>query len=275
MDIIEEKTDNNLDNYHNALKKYLELNKNYDMQILKQKKNIINNKSYSLKEKKRKIKSLLPKCVNCKRTVGSIFESDNNRYIALCGDKTNPCDLNILIKKPIILDIYEEYYKILENLDDYTKKIIELNNNLLFGFISEEDIKEDLSIIKNEYIRLQEDSELYFELFTNIMDNEDKRNKINENTEKLYNYIKDIKNIINEYLGTNNRALINDIVELYIKEVLPLQDEIRENKYSYINMEKSIYTEEDSSTKNNIYLIKKPITYEQREFIVEQASIRM
>ena len=65
----------------------------------------INNSSQKKRDEYLKHK---PKCVNCKRNVGTIF-SDKDRVLkAICGDKDDPCTLNIEIfmgKKEHIDDI--------------------------------------------------------------------------------------------------------------------------------------------------------------------------
>jgi hypothetical protein len=267
-DLEERKTKKelNMENYHKALEKYMDLKNKYEKTIDK-KRNDILNRDISKKNKKKIFKSLVGNCINCKRNVGTIFRLDNNTYIALCGSKDSPCDLNIKIKKPEIIDIYDTYYSSLEEQDKLTENIIKINYSLIFGFVSEEEIKNSINDMKNMYNELVGDNELYYNLFTDILENPEKKELVENSIYELNENVNDIKELLNEYRVTNNSELIRDAIEIYINNVKTLEKKIRDNKYSYIDME------EDINDKNKSKLVKSEITYKQREFIINEASI--
>jgi hypothetical protein len=115
--------------FQDAIKKYYKLKNDYDESIQEQKKKILSMTGLSLKEKRIEFRKLKNKCVNCKRPVGSIFNTKlegNNKYyskdrvlVALCGDRDDPCPLNIEIN--------------LSSINDLRKIIIEERLNLLLN----------------------------------------------------------------------------------------------------------------------------------------------
>ena len=140
----------------NSINEYYKLKSNYENEINKNKKNIINNTSLSWKEKRIEFQKLKPKCINCKRPGGTIFSikldnSTNNRHLkAICGILSNPCNLNINIE----LGKYEELPYILKDtekeINEIKLNIIDDKNKLLFGFI-----KTDLALNNFNEIKTQ------------------------------------------------------------------------------------------------------------------------
>ena len=95
-----------------ALNTYYKLKKGYDSSFMTEKQKIIKKKDIGWKEKRRMFYQLRPKCINCKRPVGSIFKTVYNngeRYLsAKCGDIQEPCKLKIQINLGAILNINED-----------------------------------------------------------------------------------------------------------------------------------------------------------------------
>ena len=63
-----------------AFNEYYKLKNKYENDYNKDKQKLIKNKTMSWKEKRNEFKQLKPKCINCKRPVGTIFsikKSDN------------------------------------------------------------------------------------------------------------------------------------------------------------------------------------------------------
>ena len=88
-------------NYDEFLKEYFRIKNEYETKAYKQKKKVFE-KTESKKAAKKKIQTLQPPCITCKRLVGSRFAKKDNRYIAICGDSTSPCKLDIQIYAGVI-----------------------------------------------------------------------------------------------------------------------------------------------------------------------------
>jgi hypothetical protein len=83
-----------------SFNEYYKLKNNYELEIKKEKRKIIKNSELSWKEKRSEFKKYKPKCINCKRPVGTIFSgiyntSDEFRELkAICGSFSEPCNFS-------------------------------------------------------------------------------------------------------------------------------------------------------------------------------------
>ena len=84
-----------------AIAYYYKLKGDYDKKYAHAKHTIFQSRNdISDKKRKAKIKKIKRKCVKCKQSGGTIFSNSNGILIARCGNKENPCSLDIQIKKP-------------------------------------------------------------------------------------------------------------------------------------------------------------------------------
>ena len=123
--------------FNEALNNYYEFKTLYETSYKKEKRDIINNKKLSWNEKRSKFEKLKPKCINCKRPVGTLFSrkftNDSSRefktLLAVCGDRVKPCKLNINLK----LENVETLEDNIKDLDKtYKHWIYYRKNNLLY-----------------------------------------------------------------------------------------------------------------------------------------------
>ena len=129
-----------------ALNEFYKLKSKYESDFNKDKQKIIKNKFFSWKEKKQEFKQLKPKCINCRRPVGTIFsvkhigkENDDSRELkAICGSLSEPCNLNITINPGVTYNIMNHIKELEKDNEDYKNEIIEYKNKLLFGYTTTE-----------------------------------------------------------------------------------------------------------------------------------------
>ena len=95
--------DNPYQEYQEILDNYYKQKEIYRKEIHNYVQSIVKDPLLGRKEKRNKYAQFKPKCVNCKRPVGTIFSSNydretNSRILtAMCGDRTNPCNLKLVI----------------------------------------------------------------------------------------------------------------------------------------------------------------------------------
>ena len=94
------------DLYKEAFDAYYSLKRQYDNQVERQKRKIIANTNMSLREKQNAIKNIDVKCINCKKSGGTIFKHDGKRLSAVCGNVEDPCSLHIDIERGTYSNIY-------------------------------------------------------------------------------------------------------------------------------------------------------------------------
>jgi hypothetical protein len=223
------------------LNDYYSIKNLYDEEYKMMKLQLIKNNSFSWKEKIIELSKKKPKCVNCKRNVGTIFSRklDDNFNIILkaeCGDKNKPCPLKIEIVIDgfidYIPDTLNEYYQQINTLKN---NIIIYKNNIVFGYINS-NLQEMNKITKD-----LEHSIVYYNLLKNklidILDNPLENDELNTLHNQLYQLIDRNATLLNEYKKTNDNTFLKEIVETYIHTLTPLLLQIRNLKYKYITVD--------------------------------------
>ena len=227
MENIENDTElANTKNYNEALNDYFKLKKKYEDEINDAKKQITKkelNKKIAFKKKL----AIRPKCVHCKRPVGTLFSSKERKFIAICGDRTNPCTLNIEIYRggnmniDYLLDLFKE------DINNLKENIIQQKLDTLLNYVSEQ---QSVSLFKKELKAYNGDSLIYKEIqdrYNSLYDNDDKRVLISQKNEELFGLIEKSRGYIEEYKKTNINEFLKLSIETNIKEIMPLVENIR------------------------------------------------
>jgi hypothetical protein len=94
--------------------------------------------------------------------------------------------------------------------------------------------------------------------FNDIVDNKEKKNELKKEELELQVMIGNIKRMMKDFESTQNVQFVNDVVELYVKEMTPLLKEIMKKKYVVSSVE---YDESEGVYK----LIQTPISIENLE----------
>jgi len=251
--------------FKDALNTYYSLKQQYEKEFSKQKTTIIKKRDLSWKEKRAEFLKLKQKCINCKRPVGTIFSTkkDNAEFdrhlIAICGDRTDPCPLNIDLNVGFMINIVDSIHTDEKDIENYKKDIINKKNDLLFGYISSEEAVKEFDEIKENISALASTYEYTVKLYLNIVDNKEKKTELKKTQSELFLQISNFKKIIDNYEKSADTQFISDAIELYIQAILPNAIKIRDLMYEYSAVE---YNEDD-----NIYsLIQKSVTLEQLEY---------
>lgn len=207
-----------------------------------------------------------PECINCKRNVGTFFtikndvKEDVKKFIAKCGDLTDPCPLDIQINYSIREQLYNTIIDGSKNIEDLKLDIIREKNNALF-FNKDvvavfEKITADLKI-KTESVG--------FAIETNILrnNNPEKYLLIKKTVDEFgKGCLLPFKQMISNYMNTDNELVLNQAIQFYIDEMIPKLKEIQEMKYAVnfveYNSENNIYTliQYDNSLANNEFFVK-------------------
>jgi len=260
------------DDFLEKLNKYYELKTLYEDDQKKINKDILKEDS-SWKEKKIKFQETKPKCINCGREVGSIFNKTNGddlftkKLSVKCGSVYDPCDLDIRIEfsgSALIPNIIKYYQEL---IDQYNKDIIVSKNNLIFGYNNEDDIIKNFETIKIEFNDIAPILKEYIDLFKNITDNSDKKTKIDELSLEFYNIISDLKQQVIDYNMNNDPDSIISLIEKYIQQLIPLLKEINELRYVLNTVEVTKKT-----TGNIGLLVQKKYNIEDLEILIHPTS---
>jgi hypothetical protein len=225
-----------------AMNNYFKLKDAYESEHKKNKAKILKLTDLSWKEKRLEMQKLKQKCINCKRPVGSIFSiqilEDDRHLIAMCGDRREPCPLNININLASIHNILDELNDTDINLNKYKKSIIKDKNDLLFGYITQEDAIENFDKIKDDVDYSTKMQGFFILEHAKVADNETRKKEIEELKVEFYRYLDIYNQILEEYRTTQQTKLIQDAVTQYVNNIHPRAVQIRNKTYSYNGIER-------------------------------------
>ena len=221
-------------NYNESLHKYFELKAKYEKKQYELKKKAFSAQN-TKKAKRAAVNSVVAPCIKCKRKVGSLFYKENNNYIAICGDKKEPCNLNIKLfdGQTALLEEYLEITK--EDFNEAKENIIKHKLNTLFNYIDEEQSAELYKTFMEEYNLMNKYLHDLYKKYDNIYFNEVRESTVEDKNKKIFGYMQDIEVILNEYKENHNEELIKEAVKVHVENILPelrnirqLQNEINE-----------------------------------------------
>ena len=222
--------------YLESVNNYLKLKNDYEIKLKKAKKNAFD-KGVNKKEKRQRVRDVKVPCISCKRNVGTHFSIKDNRYIALCGDNRNPCNLNIKLFKgeymnlDTIMDLYQE------DIEESKDTIIKTKMNSIFKYINDQVLSK---MFENDLKEYNETSELYNEVLQeheNIYNNSETKSKIEQKTQQLYEIIENFQKFMEEFKKTGNKKILISSIDLYRLELLPALECLRQLKYAHMYVE--------------------------------------
>jgi len=231
------KSDKRVD-YLESMNEYFELKRKYE-----EKKKQLQKSAYERMQnakkgfKKTKAKTVNPPCISCKRPVGSIFDRKDGRYLATCGDKTNPCKLNIQLfsgtyfNNETLLTLYKE------DLEKMKEEIIKQKMDTLFNYVSEDQSVSEFKKTLDDY---NSDSKMYTDLlarYKDLHENPEKALAIEKKTQEIYEILADIKTQIKEYEHTNNRKILMSALHTYKRDLIPAIKHRRMNQYEVMEVD--------------------------------------
>ena len=233
-----------------SLNEFYKLKNNYETEITKEKRKIIKNTELSWREKRSEFKDYKPKCINCKRPVGTIFSVKYNptdefrELTAICGNRSEPCNLNIVIKPGVIFNMMDHIKELEKDNQQYKNEIIDDKNKLLFGYISSENAIDNFEKLKDTVNDINFLLNLNYETLFQVVDNKNTEESVEKLKEETYILINDIKQSIKDYNSTNDIQLVRDSVEIYINQLQPKLKELMALKYKSNLVE---YNDEDNT----------------------------
>ena len=269
----EEQVITNITTLDEDLYKYYKLKQRYEKSIDKIKDNIKENyPDLSNAGKRKKMKKAI-KCIKCKKSGGTIFTNDNNILKAVCGNSEDPCDLDIEIKKGVYKNIRVMEEKYSNNIESLQNMIIKMKLNLLFGYsfanVSKDVLANGNADLMAETLKeftkyrdiLSERTTKYNKIqktFLNIVNDTANKDIIEDKENQLSILIDSLKQMNKEYimkidvlLLEDKNKFIDDIIDIYLNQIVPLNEEIVNLKYK-VN---EVYLDEDKAIDKKNYLL--------------------
>lgn len=244
-----------------AITLYYQKKATYDKEYERKKETIRKDDELSDTEKREKIKKIVRKCIVCDSSEGTIFSQTGRILSAICGNRANPCSLNINIERPSVKQFADVEHQLNNVVNKLKDDVILSKYNILFNF-SQFD-----SAFINKADEIRKKIKDYDDLKKKYTELHSKATRIDERKENL---IKDeysllvkadeLKTILKE---SDSFASAN---EHYINVLMPLIEKIRSEKYDFIDVVRetadgNVLINEDKSDKGVIMrLIREPIS---------------
>jgi len=248
------------------VEKYFIEKNEYEKKIKAIKRNIRINDKLNNKEKTLEFKKKV-KCISCKKIGGTLFTIENNFFKKKCN-ASDPCSLNVEIKRIVFDNLVELERKYNTSLNDVKKQLVLSNMDLTFEYKSEEEAIElfnktlNVSLKKSEKELESCSSSISSILNRNKQDISDKMNSLKDEISGLNKDHNPIGGVEVERIGN---------VEKYVKTILPLLNELRKLKYSYSGTEcgSSLTETPCSESTDDIYMIQLQHTIKDMEVQIQ------
>jgi len=252
----------------NALIEYYKLKDKYDDKYDSKKQTIMSDETLSLSKKKDRIARLTAsrKCIVCRAEGGTNFTDENRILKAVCGNKSTPCGLNIEISKGRIgrvEELIDISYKKIENIKE---NIIKYKLDLLFKYITDSQLQQKFGEAKGELEAEMVKYEKLYSTYIDVMNNPEKIKEIKTYNTEIFTYVEQIKQIMKEYMVSNNREQMKTVIEIYLNHIIPIAEKIRNATYLYNDIE---YVEETQVFK----LIQNKNTIKNMEIFLDRPHV--
>jgi hypothetical protein len=229
--------------YHDALHQYFKLKHIYETELYENRKNAYNPAIIATQKQRKKLAQLVkPKCINCKRPVGTIFSRKDEKYIAICGDTNaqTKCGLNIKLDAGSYTNHSDMLYLFREKVESMKESIIIQKLDTLFNYINE---RQSVHIFKKELEDYNFYSSMYKELYEKNVElhyDPERKDIILRKQKDIFKLIDTIKALLDEYKKTDNKEFLRNAVEIQVKELNPEIENIRRLKYEWMEVETDI-----------------------------------
>ena len=251
---------------NDAIHGYYSFKEKYNSALEKRRQRLINDpiinwNSLSSQQKTKRLAMIKPSCIVCKQEGGSIFTETDGKLKAICGNISQPCGFHIEVLRGKYASLETLMNESLEEVRATKDEIIRMKLDLLFMFISENELLEKFDAVQH---KLQEQLKMYSEFrsyYLSVTDNYDLRQDTETHTRVISEKVARIKEYMTEFRDSEwkNRSVIDDILVLYQTDIEPAYMKLRETKY--------IYSQVETNENANGALVQ---MYNDREFNLSQ-----
>lgn len=237
-------------NYMESLNDYFKLKNKYEMKLHEMRRKAFHKGSSSINGK-RLASRIVPKCIRCNKSGGTIFNYKDRRYTAVCGNTEHPCELNIEIYNSSFTN-NEKYLELAKDaLNELKLEIIQQKMDTVFNYTTKSSATNLFKKLMNEY---NDFNKTYSELFTKHNDlyyGEIRKECIEKKTVHIFELILSVKKLLNEYKKTDNPNILKTAVDIQVKELFPEIHNLRMLKYEIMEMNLCSLTKKSQNIFNN------------------------
>jgi hypothetical protein len=221
--------------YMEALHEYFKLKHNYEAMLHADKKKAFE-KGSSKKGRKHLVSRVIPKCINCKKTGGTLFTRKSQNYYAICGSNT-PCNLNIQLDNGLCYETSSTLVLEKNELDDIKTKMIMEKLNNVFNYANEQTSVKLFKEYLEQFNYLNKEYDELLEQYNNQYKDKVREEKIAAKQQQIYSILDSIKELVHQYKRDGNTELLKNAIDIQIKELHPEIHNLRLLKYETMEMD--------------------------------------
>lgn len=252
--------------------KYYTLKRKYDGKVEKYINDLIKEKEdLSSKERRLLFKKKKFLCLNCERPVNMIFTETDTELKVICGDTSEPCNLNITIEKGKYIQKDDYLQELYEELQELKEKIIINKLDLMFEYDNEEKVLENFESTKQDINKITKQIEQINRDFNESMQTVEKKISYNEKKVEFYISLEEFKELLQSYVKerVNNYAFLRDALELYMNKIVILQEQMRDLKYNYYGIDSEQIGSKKKGYKK-FYFYKERYSLEDTQVVIKE-----
>lgn len=250
--------------YLESIREYFRLKNDYEVKLRKLRRAAYE-RGATKKESRYKARSIKPVCINCKRNVGTVFDHKDQKYTAVCGDRTKPCELNIRI---FIGDYFrmDELLKLYsDEIQDDKQKIIAQKMDTLFEYVSPTESARTFKDVLKQYTDTSATYKQTLADYETIYNNPQRKADLDRKMEEMYRIRDDIRKLLDEYKKSGNREVLIAAVEMHVKDLTPVIHNLRLTKYD------SMLVETTAEEPYISTLVQREVSAYKRDFLYGQS----
>lgn len=218
------------------IKAYYKLKQKYEDKIQRQKMRVMRDANLTVKEKRERVRLIKKQCVNCKKEGGTVFSASDHKLRAVCGNRADPCDLNIEINRGEFADVRNVRRTFEEELEKGKVDIIRTKLDLLFNYADEATSLERFNKLKEQISQYSKPIEILTESYLSVVNNVKNQQTIQDLDAQLFVLTEELGSLVEKFRAAPQPGLVTDMVELYITKISPLVSRRRELQYAEVDV---------------------------------------
>ena len=247
-----------------ALYIYFKLKNAYEKKLLQKKRNAFR-RGHTKKEGRQLAQQVKEPCVYCKRNVGTHFFTKDDTFYAVCGDKRQPCELDIQIFRGEYFPLKDLMKLEKDEIEKKKEDIITLKMDNLFKYVGESEtgikFKKTLEEFNEERNNYKETLEKYDKVYDNVQ----RDHEIKKKQEKVYEIQQQIQLLLDEFQEKENREILIAAMEMLKTDLIPAIQNLRFMKYETMYVDEKY---DNKSTYSESILVQEQISVQHKNILV-------
>ena len=150
----------------------------------------------------------------------------------------------IRIERAKHVDVFEKMSLLSQELEEIKQSIIQLKERFIHRFIPETEMNETFKSMKGRFSSVDEDFTKMNDLYKNVMDNDEIKSTRDGIFDEMEGYINEVKEHIRQFELEKDGVHIRDAVEVYMDNIVPSMENMRNVQFKEVNYVKSPFTED-------------------------------